>query len=77
MDYLYLRAWDSVIYTDDYLKEKHLAEAREQNAPEGAIYFDQQNNRWVLFSEVTNTSMITWVNKALKQPQKLLLPSDN
>ena len=73
MDYIYLRAWDSVIYEDEYLKKKHLTEARERNAPEGAIYFDSQNERWVLFSEVTNSSMIRRVNQALKTPDKLLL----
>lgn len=76
MDYLYLRAWDSVIYQDEYLKAQHLQEARDKNAPENAIYFDARNDRWVTFSEVTNTSMIKWVNKALKEPEKLRLESE-
>lgn len=76
MDYVYLRAWDSVIYEDDYLKEKHLQEARENNAPQDAVFFDSANSRWVHFSEVTNTSMIKWVNKALKTPEKLRLESE-
>lgn len=73
MDHVYLRAWDSVIYEDEYLKAQHLAEARDKNAPEDAVYFDANNNRWVTFSEVTNTSMIKWVNKALRDPEKLRL----
>ena len=80
MDYLYLRAWDYVIYTDEvdeHIKIKHLEEARELNAPEDAVYYDKQNNKWVLFSDVTNTSMMKWMNKALKQPEKLRLPNDN
>lgn len=80
MDYLYLRAWDYVIFTDEideHIRIRNLQQARELNAPEDAVYYDQQNNRWVLFSDVTNTSMIKWINKTLKQPEKLRLLNDN
>lgn len=76
MDHIYMRAWDSVIYPDDMLREQHLREAREKNAPEDAVFFSAEKQRWVVFSEVTNTSMIKWVTKALQDPKKLLLQSE-
>lgn len=80
MDYLYLRAWDYIIFTDEvdeHIKVRNLQQARELNAPEDAVYYDAQNDKWVLFSDVTNTSMIKWINRALKQPEKLRLPNED
>lgn len=76
IDYLKLRAWDSVVYPDELLKAEHLKQARDMNAPEDAVFFDSINNRWVLYSEVTNKLMIKWMQKALQQPEKLLLQSE-
>ena len=76
IDHLKLRAWDYVVYPDELLREAHLKQAREMNAPEDAVFFDNIRNRWVTYSEVTNPLMIKWMQKALQNPEKLLLQSE-
>ena len=76
IDHLKLRAWDYVVYPDELLREEHLKQARDMNAPEDAVFFDNARNRWVTSSEVTNPLMIKWMQKALQHPEKLLLQSE-
>lgn len=76
ISYMYLRAWDFVIYRDEFLRQTHINKAVSDNAPEDAVFFSTKENRWIHFSEISNKIMLREMNKIMKNPNRLLLSSE-
>ena len=51
MDYIYIRAWHRMTGSFAYYIEDQVDKAREDKAPQTAIYFDRYANRWVTLEE--------------------------
>lgn len=58
-DYLYIRAWGYILGSDRYYIDDEIKKAREDNAPQDAIYvkhnFDSSAPReWIRYESVTS-----------------------
>ena len=51
MDYKYIRAWGISLGSFDYYIENQIAKAKEDNAPQTAIY-KRQDGTWATFEEI-------------------------
>ena len=51
MDYIYIRAWHRMTGSFSYYIEDLVDKARADKAPETAIYFDRDENRWHTLEE--------------------------
>lgn len=52
-DYPYIRAWGQLLGSYEYFIEAQIERAQEDNAPDDAVYVDQEG-RWHRFAHVTN-----------------------
>jgi len=59
-DYLYIRAWGSMLGSHEYYIKNQVEQAREDKAPQDVIY--KRDKDWVRFSEVKNVQTKYQVN---------------
>jgi hypothetical protein len=53
MDYLYIRKWGRIVGSHDYYIENQVAKARRDNAPQNAIY--KEDDGWKTIEDITNS----------------------
>lgn len=66
VEYKYLMAWDMMMHSDDFWKQRMQRLAKEENAPKNAIYRDV-NGKWHTFDDVTAEDTKKYINALVKQ----------
>lgn len=52
MDYLYIRGWHQSSGSMQYYIEQLLRKARYENAPDDAVYYSKDEDRWITLDEL-------------------------
>lgn len=55
-----IRAWGRLLGSNEYFIKNEIAEAQSEGAPELAIYYSQEDQRWRELSEVRNLDTIRY-----------------
>lgn len=60
-DYPYLRAWHYGTGSSEPYVNKLLQQARQDHAPDDAVYWSPDRKRWVVFSEISSARTREWL----------------
>ena len=56
MDYIYIRAWHKMTGSYQYYIDGMVAKARQDSAPENAIYYDDFTHKWMTLDDVASSN---------------------
>ena len=69
-DYQHLRAWGKMMHSNAYYVKCQVEAARSDAAPQDAIYYNDVEQRWVTFAEVTDIGTRDLIEKILAHGKK-------
>lgn len=67
MNYPYIVAWDNWIGCPELTLSRNLELAESTNAPYDACYYDSDKEKWITYSDITNTVTRKYINKELRK----------
>ena len=68
-DYKHIRAWGKMLHSFAYYIFDQQEKAAKDNAPLDAVYWKEDEKRWVCFSEVTSQDTIDLINRMFAHPE--------
>lgn len=67
LDYLYIRAWGRMLRSNSEYIAMEVEQARDDQAPETAVYRDFESGHWFRWEDITSTDTKTKIESLVEE----------